>query len=313
MKLLAQADSVDLKKIVTNLNACRAEWRSRHPSAYGEGSRKLPARTVIERIIANLKAALFPGRLGQFRGDSDGEDFYVGHVLNEALIGLQEQLEIERSYFEEFHSIYASAPTPLPAESLRVFAHALPEIRALIDADVEAAYNGDPAAHYIDEILVSYPGIIAIIHHRLAHILYNSGSRIIARIISEIAHSQTGIDIHPGAKIGHAFFIDHGTGVVIGETAVIGNRVRLYQAVTLGARNFPTDDDGLLRKDLPRHPILEDDVTVFAGATILGRITIGRGSVIGGNVWLSKSVPPKSKIFQARVRHDDEVQFGEGI
>jgi serine O-acetyltransferase len=143
---------------------------------------------------------------------------------------------------------------------------------------------------------------MAIIRHRLAHSLYQLGASMIARIISEVAHAATGIDIHPGAQIGESFFIDHGTGVVIGGTAIIGNRVRLYQAVTLGARRFELDESGALKKDYPRHPIIEDDVVIYAGATILGRITVGRGSVVAGNVWLTQSVPPQSSISQATPR-----------
>ncbi|MGZ4998168.1 MAG: serine O-acetyltransferase, partial [Methylobacter sp.] len=155
-----------------------------------------------------------------------------------------------------------------------------------------------------DEVLVCYPGITAIIHHRLAHDLHQLGAPLVARIISEIAHSATGIDIHPGAQIGDSFFIDHGTGVVIGETAVIGRHVRVYQAVTLGAKRFQKDEDGILVKGNARHPIVEDDVVIYAGATILGRITIGRGSTIGGNVWLTHSVPSDSNITQAHVRSE---------
>ena len=150
-------------------------------------------------------------------------------------------------------------------------------------------------------MLVCYPGITAIIHHRLAHILYELGAPLVARIISEIAHSATGIDIHPGARIGESFFIDHGTGVVIGETAVIGKHVRVYQAVTLGAKRFEKDSSGLLVKGAARHPIVEDNVVIYAGATILGRITIGKNSTIGGNVWLTHSVPSGSSITQAHL------------
>ena len=158
-----------------------------------------------------------------------------------------------------------------------------------------------------------YPGVLAIIRHRLAHPLYRLGLRMLARMISETSHSQTGIDIHPGATIGEAFFIDHGTGVVIGETAIVGRGVRLYQGVTLGARRFETGGDGLLAKDYPRHPILEDDVVVYAGASILGRITVGRGSVIAGSVWLTHSVPPHSQVSQARARNEDAFEGGGGI
>jgi serine O-acetyltransferase len=183
----------------------------------------------------------------------------------------------------------------------RQFATQLPVVRKLLDTDIQAAFEGDPAARSPDEVLVCYPGITAIIHHRLAHILYDLGAPLVARIISEIAHSATGIDLHPGAQIGESFFIDHGTGVVIGETAIIGKNVRVYQAVTLGAKRFEKDSTGLLVKGAARHPIVEDNVVIYAGATILGRITIGQGSTIGGNVWLTHTVPPNSSITQAHL------------
>ena len=178
----------------------------------------------------------------------------------------------------------------------------MPRIRLLLDTDIQAAYQGDPAARTPDETLVCYPGIHAMLHQRLAHILYQLGVPLTARMMTELAHSTTGIDIHPGAKIGESFFIDHGTGVVIGETTVIGNNVRIYQAVTLGAKRFEKNDDGSLAKGNARHPIVEDNVVIYAGATILGRITIGTGSVIGGNVWLTRSVPANSHITQALPR-----------
>ncbi|MCF6391627.1 hypothetical protein L2K20_32255, partial [Mycobacterium sp. MBM] len=181
-------------------------------------------------------------------------------------------------------------------------------LRSVLDTDVLAAYHGDPAARSVDEVLLCYPGILAVIHHRLAHHLYRAGLPLLARISAEIAHSATGIDIHPGAQIGRSFFIDHGTGVVIGETAIIGERVRIYQAVTLGAKRFPADESGQLQKGHPRHPIVEDDVVIYAGATILGRITIGQGSTIGGNVWLTRSVPAGCNLTQANLQHDDGTQ-----
>ena len=198
------------------------------------------------------------------------------------------------------------------ASVVSAFAKQLPKVRALLDTDIRAAFDGDPAALSIDEVLICYPGVTAIIHQRLAHILYKLGAPLLARMITEIAHSATGIDIHPGAEIGERFFIDHGTGVVIGETTIIGRNVRLYQAVTLGAKRFPTDEHGALVKGGARHPVVEDDVVVYAGATILGRVTIGRGSSIGGNVWLTRSVPPGSTISQAQVRSED-FHDGAGI
>ena len=178
------------------------------------------------------------------------------------------------------------------------FMQRLPHIRRLLASDAKAAYEGDPAATSAGETIFCYPSLLTMTHHRIAHELYRLGVPVIPRIISEMAHSATGIDIHPGATIDEEFFIDHGTGVVIGETAVIGKGCRLYQGVTLGALSFPKDSDGVLVKGVPRHPILEDNVTVYAGATILGRITIGSGSIIGGNVWVTKDVPAGTKLVQ---------------
>ena len=162
-------------------------------------------------------------------------------------------------------------------------------------------------------MLICYPGVTAVIHYRLAHALFEIGAPLIARIMAEIAHSQTGVDIHPGATIAGSFFIDHGTGVVIGETAIVGERVRLYHGVTLGAKRFDQAADGSLVKGAPRHPIVEDDVVIYAGATILGRITLGKGSTIGGNVWLTRSIPPGSHISQAKLRSDEDFESGSGI
>jgi serine O-acetyltransferase len=187
---------------------------------------------------------------------------------------------------------------------VRSFGSDLARQRELLDSDVMAAFHGDPAARSVDEVLLCYPGLQAMIHHRVAHRLYQLGVPMLARVVSELSHADTGIDIHPGAQIGPGFFIDHGTGVVIGETAEIGRNVRLYQAVTLGAKRFEVDEQGHLQKGAPRHPIVEDDVVIYAGATVLGRVTIGRGSTIGGNVWLTRSIPPGSQISQAVARED---------
>jgi serine O-acetyltransferase len=220
------------------------------------------------------------------------------------LHALHQQVLLELHYHarqahEKYEQKYEHDFESRSSHIVRAFAAALPEVRSLLDTDVRAAYIGDPAAHSADEILLCYPGIQAIIAHRLAHVLYQQGATMIARIIAEVSHSETGIDIHPGAQIGSGFFIDHGTGVVIGETSIIGERVRLYQAVTLGAKRFTVGENGVLEKGQPRHPIVEDDVVIYAGATLLGRITIGRGSSIGGNVWLTHSVPANSHITQA--------------
>jgi serine O-acetyltransferase len=266
---------------------------------------KLPSRKALISIVEGLGAALFPNRLGQPELTDEGIDYYVGHTLDVALRELTGQVTRELQFT-------SGLETPVGAEGARAkdivhtFAKRLPHIRGLLDSDIRAAYEGDPAARTVDEVLVCYPGITAIAHYRLAHELHTLGTPLIARMISEIAHSVTGIEIHPGAQIGGSFFIDHGTGVVIGETAIIGQRVRVYQAVTLGAKRFPVDEHGALVKGNLRHPIVEDDVVIYAGATILGRITIGRGSTIGGNIWLTRSVSPGSTISQA---HYERFEF----
>jgi serine O-acetyltransferase len=298
-----------LQTIVSQLRSARDEWRAQNGRASGEqGGRELPSRAAMAEILEALCGALFPMRLGPVDLREESEDFYVGHTLDVALNALLAQARLELRYAAR-HG--AQADTDVEARTLQIiqdFALALPGLRSLLDTDVLAAYHGDPAARSVDEVLLCYPGILAVIHHRLAHHLYRSGLPLLARISAEIAHSATGIDIHPGAQIGRSFFIDHGTGVVIGETAIIGERVRIYQAVTLGAKRFPADEDGQLQKGQPRHPIVEDDVVIYAGATILGRITIGKGSTIGGNVWLTRSVPAGSNLTQANLQHDDGTQ-----
>jgi len=272
---------------------------------------KLPSRKELQIILDGLSAVLFPNRLGLPDLNDEGIDYFVGHTLDTLLRELFKQIRRELQFISG-HGGIDNVVYEQAIGITREFATHLPDIRAILDSDIQAAYEGDPAARSSDEVLVCYPGITAIIHHRIAHVLYHLGTPLIARIIAEIAHSTTGIDIHPGAQIGESFFIDHGTGVVIGETAIIGRRVRLYQAVTLGAKRFPKDDNGALVKGNARHPIVEDDVVVYAGATILGRVTIGRGSTIGGNVWLTHSVPPDSNITQAHVR-SELFEGGAGI
>ncbi len=262
---------------------------------------KLPSRKILSKILEGLSGALFPNRLGRPDLRDEGIDYFVGNTLDTALRDLHEQVHRELHFMAEQKNV--SQLTEYDAKTIvRKFAQQLPRIRLLLDTDIQAAYQGDPAARTPDETLVCYPGIHAMLHQRLAHILYQLGVPLTARMMTELAHSTTGIDIHPGAKIGESFFIDHGTGVVIGETTVIGNNVRIYQAVTLGAKRFEKNDDGSLAKGNARHPIVEDNVVIYAGATILGRITIGTGSVIGGNVWLTRSVPANSHITQALPR-----------
>ena len=298
-----------LQSIVSQLREARDQWRSQNGRSSGEqGGRELPSRQAIAEILESLCGALFPMRLGPVDLREESEDFYVGHTLDTALNALLAQARLELRYIARQRG---EPQQPVEARAILLvqdFAKALPGLRSLLDSDVLAAYHGDPAARSVDEVLLCYPGILAVIHHRLAHHLYRAGLPLLARISAEIAHSATGIDIHPGAQIGASFFIDHGTGVVIGETAIIGERVRIYQAVTLGAKRFPADESGQLQKGQPRHPIVEDDVVIYAGATILGRITIGKGSTIGGNVWLTRNVAAGSNLTQANLQHDDGTQ-----
>jgi serine O-acetyltransferase len=268
------------------------------------GGRELPSRVTVGHIIEALSGALFPMRLGPADLREESEDFYVGHTLDVALNALAGEVRRELSYAARHNGASGDDIACQAIEIVKGFAATLPKLRVLLDTDVLAAFQGDPAARSVDEVLICYPGVHAVIHHRLAHYFYQAGLPLLARMIAEIAHSATGIDIHPGAQIGKSFFIDHGTGVVIGETAIIGERVRIYQAVTLGAKRFPADEEGNLQKGQPRHPIVEDEVVIYAGATILGRITIGKGSTIGGNVWLTRSVPEGSNITQANLQNE---------
>ncbi|MEK6736710.1 MAG: serine O-acetyltransferase EpsC [Pseudomonadota bacterium] len=294
--LLLRSTHLEVDKIVAELRALRLaslESRQRH-----DRPPKLPSRKILAGVAEGLCAALFPSRLGSSELADEGIDHYVGHMLNMTLRELMVQVQHELHYHSN-SEVLSNEDRAQSVVITQAFAKRLPEVRVLLESDIMAAYEGDPAARNVDEVLVCYPGIMAIMHYRLAHVLHELGVPLIARMISEIAHSMTGIEIHPGAQIGARFFIDHGTGVVIGETAIIGQNVRLYQAVTLGAKRFPVDENGALVKGNLRHPIVEDDVVIYAGATILGRITIGRGSTIGGNVWLTRSVPPSSNISQA--------------
>jgi len=298
-----------LDRIVAELRTSRA---GSPQGGQPEGAAPLPSREAVVRIIDGLFAALFPTHFGLPDLTDKGIDYFVGTTLDATLRSLVRQVRRELQFASRQTGESSGDQARQAIEITREFASRLPAVRALLESDILAAYQGDPAAKSVEEVRVCYPGIWAVTHHRLAHELYLLGVPLVARIISELAHSATGIDIHPGAKIGASFFIDHGTGVVIGETAIIGQRVRLYQAVTLGAKSFPVGEGGALIKGIARHPIVEDDVVIYAGATILGRVTIGRGSTIGGNVWLTRSVPPESNITQAQVR-SETFDDGGGI
>jgi serine O-acetyltransferase len=280
------------------------------------GRHALPSREGVARVVEDLRALMFPGHFGSADLAPASIRYYVGAQLDKVQLAMTEQVRRGLSLSCEHADVAANGDCPScdrrAAEVTEAVVARLPAVRVLLETDLRAAYDSDPAARFLDETLFCYPGILAITQHRIAHELHIRGVPLIPRMISELAHAATGIDIHPGAQIGPSFFIDHGTGVVIGETAAIGARVRIYQGVTLGARGFPNDEHGRPIKGLLRHPEVEDDVVIYAGATILGRITIGKAATIGGNVWLTRSVPPGTRVTQAQVR-EDTFEDGSGI
>ena len=300
-----------VQQVIDGLQQARHDWRESQHRAKEYGGRELPSKNALKAIVNELCGILFPMRLGPTDLRQESEDFYIAYALDKVLNALKQQVILALSYDQrrQQKSVDFAQQQNLAHQIVQEFADQLPQIRRLLDTDACAAFEGDPAARSVDEVLITYPGMLAIIYHRLAHQLY-ADVPLLARIISEQAHSATGIDIHPGATIGQGFFIDHGTGVVIGETCIIGKNVRIYQAVTLGAKRFEVDEAGSLKKDYARHPIVEDDVVIYAGATILGRVTIGKGSTIGGNVWLTQSIAPFSQVLQ---QNCDQVKSQQQI
>jgi len=261
-------------------------------------SAALPNKRAVVEAYNHIKPVIYLGFYSLRSLRRDNLRFAVSEHLYPAYEDLVEQIDRALTYEQHAGRVKSGFPPGWSGEVVLRLFHALPEIRRLLNTDVVAAFDGDPAARSVEEIVFSYPAIEAITAHRVANVLYREQVPMIPRIIAEYAHSQTGIDLHPGASIGEAFFLDHGTGTVIGETSIIGNNVKMYQGVTLGAlstRRTECEPDVFRRK---RHPTLEDNVTIYAGATILGGDTVvGAGSVVGGNVWLVNSVPPGSKIF----------------
>lgn len=257
----------------------------------------IPDRDKVVDIIVRARRILFPGYFTDRPLDHSVLDFFLGQEISDLYDRLADQIQwAHRHDCFRYNKDCIHCADQALGETVG-FIEALPEIRRLLGLDVEAALRGDPAAGSVDEIIFSYPGVFAVTVYRLAHVLFEMGVPLLPRIMSEWAHAKTGIDINPGAEIGESFFIDHGTGVVIGQTAIIGDRVRLYQGVTLGALSVAADKIEQL-KTSKRHPTIEDDVTIYSGATVLGgATTIGAGSIIGGSVWLTKSVPPGSKVI----------------
>lgn len=272
----------------------------------------LPSREVVIQIVEDLRAVLFPGYFGTSDLHDESLHYFVGATLARAMRALEEQIRRGLAFTERHDVDTCGHCAELAQGVTKAFLAGLPEIKRLVASDVEGAYEGDPALKSRDEAIFAYPGMFAVTNQRLAHALHVLGVPLIPRIITEHAHTLTGIDIHPGARIGEKLFIDHGTGVVVGETSVIGRNVRIYQGVTLGAKSFPLDEHGKPIKGIDRHPIVEDDVVIYAGATILGRITIGKGSSIGGNVWVTRSVPPGSRVTQAEAS-EQKFAHGAGI
>lgn len=287
-----------LPEVVTKLESSNKEFTKKERSIGTAGKKR------VYDVLDALRSALFPGVYEEYPIDQYNMDMFISGELRRAAMLLAPLLE--QAFYNECRREDKdhSECTGCAIRAARVTAKlisSLPEIREMLLQDIQAAYDGDPAVKYREEILLSYPYITAITIHRIAHILYEEKVPVIPRIMSEYAHQETGIDINPGAKIGKRFFIDHGTGVVIGETCTIGDNVKIYQGVTLGALSFALDAAGNPIKGIKRHPDIEDDVVIYAGATILGGDTvIGKGSIIGGNVWLTHSVAPGTKVYNSQ-------------
>lgn len=286
------------------------------PAHHIDPERRPPSRTAVQRILENLFSVLYPGFYGVQHLTRDNVEYHVGALLDDVAADLYEQAVLAIEFDGQGDGAAGAAE-----KAVERFLSRLPVLRRLLTLDVQAAMDGDPAARSYAEIIFSYPGLEAITVQRIAHELWDLGVPLLPRIMTECAHSRTGIDIHPGAKIGESFFIDHGTGVVIGETAELGRNVKIYQGVTLGALSFQKDEGGRLLRGIKRHPTLRDGVVVYAGATILGGDTIvGEGAVIGGNTWVIESVPPGERVLFTRTSRAKQraileraYGFGEGI
>lgn len=274
----------------------------------------LPSAKSLYKIVELARSILFPGYFGNSTINSHTITYHIGVNVENLFDLLTDQIQAGLCFGQDNNNNNNNDNTgnnePCRETSALLaarFISKLPEMRRVLATDVEAAYYGDPAATCFGEIISCYPAIRAISNYRIAHELLILGVPLIPRYITEMAHSETGIDIHPGAKIGHHFTIDHGTGVVIGATSIIGNNVKLYQGVTLGAKSFPLDDNGNPIKGIPRHPILEDDVIVYSNATILGRVTIGKGATVGGNIWVTENVPAGARIVQRKTKEGEKI------
>jgi serine O-acetyltransferase len=293
-----------LQRNVAELSKLSQRERDMMPA----GSAPMPSVYEVKQIVSLCKDIIFTDYFHKRQSDEQQRSYHIGVSMEELYGLLRRQIARGLQFCEEC----TESDVIGTAETLALrFIEQLPEVKRLLYTDVEAMFQSDPAATNYGEVIYCYPVMNTMTHYRLAHVLHGMQVPVIPRIITEQAHSRTGIDIHPGAEIGEYFAIDHGTGVVIGETAIIGNHVTLYQGVTLGAKSFRYDENGNML-NIPRHPIIEDHVTVYSNASILGRITIGHHSVIGGNIWVTNDVPPYSRIQQSKAV-DMSFQGGLGI
>ena len=258
----------------------------------------LPDKTSVIQILDDILEVIYPGYYGEKHLEESNIDYHIGDLLDSIYTRLSEEIYRSVRPACELSGDPCAHCYAIAEDQTLDLLQRLPDLRRQLSEDVQAAYDGDPAAKSTDEVIVAYPAIYAISVYRVSHELDRIGVPLLPRIMTEYAHSRTGIDIHPGATVGKGFFIDHGTGVVIGETTVIGDGVKIYQGVTIGALSFAKDTEGQVVRGKKRHPTIEDDVVIYSGATILGGDTvIGKGSVIGGNVWLTRSVPPPTRVI----------------
>ncbi|MFC1582531.1 serine O-acetyltransferase [Planctomycetota bacterium] len=298
----------DLPEVVKKIEATFEETYAVNT----EEGLNLAGRDAVYNVLDSLLTVMFPGFFSKTPVQKRDLNLYIGDILRHSAQELFYQIRHAFKFRCRLEKCESCDCEKMAEEAVQHMLTGLPALRELLLTDIKAAYDGDPAAQSFDEIVMSYPFVEAVATQRIAHELYLKDVPLIPRIMSERAHSRTGIDIHPGAVIGESFFIDHGTGVVIGETTTIGKNVKLYQGVTLGALSFPLDADGNPVKGVKRHPDIEDDVIIYAGATILGGDTVvGKGSVIGGNVWLTTSVPAGSKIYNKQPQ--PKFEDGAGI
>lgn len=286
-----------LKETICQLSQYESFKELRHEQAYSD---TLPSASKLEEIIQICRSILFPGYFGNASVNKQNLTYHIGLNTEKLLVLLSSQIAAGLCFAPKDKCLNATELNKEAETIAEEFIFNLPELRKTLYTDIMATYYGDPAAESIDEVIYCYPGIRAISNYRIAHLLLSLDVPIIPRIITEMAHSETGIDIHPAASIGHSFSIDHGTGVVIGATAILGNHVKLYQGVTLGAKSFPLDEKGNPIKGVARHPILEDKVIVYSNATILGRVTIGKNAIVGGNIWVTEDVTPGACVCQPK-------------